>query len=219
MDEKIIGVVLEAFVVICGIAVTQFFSEGTVVDTDPAFSGDKTTSPDRYKPWYFISYISALIVIVTLVLRFLVGSQTQLMAAYGPEAKEVSFHGFIADVSFLMFFGAFLVGAAQAKSVRAFMVWLALTSAAGVGWSVMALWRGESNLPLWWLEINFLQFVLTFLLSRWCKPLGAPAGDGKTAAHWGLVVAGAWFIVIFFFDLKKILGPYLGQNHPLAMFH
>ena len=205
MNESIITVIGDTFIVICGVAVTQFFSGGTVIDTDPAFRTEKGKPPDRYRPWYVICYVLALIVLVTLVLRLLVGSHAQLVQAYNRHADIPSFHRFVVDISFLMFFGAFLVGAAQSKSVRAFMGWLALTSAAGAGWSFIALWRGDSDLPSWWLKVNFAQFVLTVVLSLWCQPLDAPPGSGKTAARCALILAGVWFMIIFVFDLEKII--------------
>jgi hypothetical protein len=205
MNESIITVVGDTFIVICGVAVTQFFIGGTVVDADPAFRTEKDKAPDRYTPWYVICYMLALIVVVTLVLRFLIGSHSQLVQEYSKPADIPSFHRFVTDISFLMFFGAFLVGAAQSKSVRAFMGWLALTSAAGAGWSFIALWRGYSDLPYWWLRVNLAQFVLTCVLSLWCRPVDALPGEGKIAARSALVLAGVWFMIAFVFDLEKII--------------
>jgi hypothetical protein len=205
MNENIIGAVVETFIVICGVAVTQFFSGGTVVDTDPAFWISDTDQKPRRDTWYVACYILALIVIVTLVLRFLIGSHEQLSREYSGQATIPSFHRFVTDISFLMFFGAFLVGAAQAKSVRAFMGWLALTSAVGVLWSFIALGRGDSNSPYWWLMVNFGQFLLTGSLALCCKPVDAKAGQGKTPARSSLVIAGIWFMLFFVFDLEKIL--------------
>jgi hypothetical protein len=200
-----IAAVGETFIVICGVAISQFFSgDGTVVDTDPAFRIDKQTPPKR-DTWYVICYVLALIILVTLILRLVIGSHTQLTDEYGRPVDYPSFRRFIADVSFLMFFGAFLVGAAQSKSVRGFMGWLALNSAAGFLWSAIALRRVHSPLVFWWLEVNLAQFVLTLILNRWCKPVDAGAGKGKTAATWGLVVAGVWFMLMFVFDLEKII--------------
>jgi hypothetical protein len=205
MNESILAVVGETFIVICGVAVTQFFIGGTVIDSDPAFRTAKDKPPERYTTWYVICYMLALIIVVTLVLRFLIGSHSQLILEYSRPADILSFHRFVTDISFLMFFGAFLVGAAQAKSVRAFMGWLSLTSAAGAGWSFIALSRGYSDLPHWWLRVNLAQFVMTGVLSLWCQPVDAQVGQGKTAARWALIIAGIWFMVFFVFDLEKII--------------
>jgi len=205
MNERILAVVGETFIVICGVAVTQFFVGGAVIDSDPAFRTEKDKPPERYAPWYVVCYMLALIIVVTLVLRFLIGSNSQLVQDYNRTPDIRSFHRFVTDISFLMFFGAFLVGAAQSKSVRAFMGWLALTSAAGAGWSLIALWRGHSDLAYWWLCVNFAQFVLTGLLSWWCRPVDDPPGKGKVAARWALILAGVWFMIIFVFDLEKII--------------
>ncbi|HMC31151.1 MAG TPA: hypothetical protein VKL99_09970 [Candidatus Angelobacter sp.] len=203
--KDIIAVVGEAFVVICGVAVTQFFTGGTVVDTDPAFrTQDDPNEPER-KFRYVTSYILALIILVTLALRFLIGSHVQMTQEYGEQIVASSFRRFVTDVCFLMFFGAFIVGVAQAKSVRAFMGWLAIISAAGVVWSFIALLRGASDLNEWWLAVNSGQLVLTAGLSRWCRPLDTAPGLGRKAASWALVIAGVWFMIIFVFDLQKMI--------------
>ncbi len=204
--KEIINVVGEAFIVICGVAVSQFFTGGTVLDHDPAFQTEASPNqPDRRKAWYVICYMLALIVLVTLVLRFLIGSHAQLMQEYGEQVDKRRFFKFVTDFCFLMFFGAFLVAVAQSKSVRAFMGWLAVISATGVLWSLMALVRGDRDLPYWWLAVNLIQFVLTGGLSLWCLPLSAKPGVGRKRAIWGLVMAGVWFMIIFALDLEKII--------------
>lgn len=215
--NDIIQVVGEAFIVICSVAVSQFFTGGTVIDQDPAFrTPDTPNQPERRSFWYILCYMLALIVLVTLVLRFIIGSHVHLMRQYPREVDLPSFRRFVTDVCFLMFFGAFLVGAAQSKSVRAFFGWLALTSGAGVLWSLIALWRGDPDLPYWWLWLNSFQLALTTALSVWCQPYNAKPGVGRTSARWGLVLAGAWFMIIFALDLQKIvLGKILlmGVSH------
>jgi hypothetical protein len=202
--NEIIAVIKDAFIVLCGVAISQFFTGGTVVDHDPAFRtpGDPRT-PER-KGAYVLSYTLALIIIVTLSLRFLIGSHVQMTHEYG---QQVARRRFVTDVCFLMFFGAFLVGVAQAKSVRAFMGWLAGISAAGVVWSIIAFKR--SPLAPWWLGVNtgqlVLAVVLATVLSRWCQPVNAPLAASRKRAVWSLVLAGLWFIIIFFFDLQKMI--------------
>jgi hypothetical protein len=204
--REIITVVGEAFIVICGVAVGHFFTGGTVVDHDPAFRTKASPDqPDRRKTWYVVCYMLALIVLVTLVLRFLIGSRVQLMQEYGEQVDQRHFFKFVTDFCFLMFYGAFLVAVAQSKSVRAFMGWLAVISGAGVLWSLIALARGDRDLPYWWLAVNSIQFTLTGGLSLWCLPLSASPEVGRKRAIWGLVMAGVWFMIIFAFDLEKII--------------
>ena len=200
--NEIIAVIKDAFIVLCGVAISQFFTGGTVVDHDPAFRtpGDPKT-PER-KGAYVLSYTLALIIIVTLSLRFLIGSHEQMTHEY---REQIARGRFVADVCFLMFFGAFLVGVAQAKSVRAFMGWLAILSAAGVVWSFIALPRSHFKLAQWWLLVNAGQLVLATVLSRWCQPVNAPLAAGRKRAVWSLVLAGLWFIIIFFFDLQMMI--------------
>lgn len=204
--KEIIGAVGEAFIVICGVAVTQFFADGgAVVDTDPAFRTKASSKePDRRTASYVICYMLALIVLVTLVLRFLIGSHVQLLQEYA-KVDEHSFNRFVTDACFLMFFGAFLVAVAQSKSVAAFMGWLAVLSVAGVLWSLIARWRGDTGLPDWWLKVNLVQFGLSFWLSLWCTDLRAESGFGRMRAIWGLALVGAWSMIIFVFDLERII--------------
>jgi hypothetical protein len=211
MDERTITVIGEVFIVICGVAISQFFTGGTVVDSDPAFRTQTGEPPDRYKPWHIVSYMMALIVLVTLLLRFLVGSSTELVQEYikqpcvqtGIHLFRHLFRRFVTDVSFLMFFGAFLVGVAQAKSVRAFMGWLALTSAAGVAWSLVALWRDNLGLPYWWLGVNFVQFVITACLSKWCEPVDAAPAKGSMAARWRALSSQVFGLCLFLYLIFK----------------
>lgn len=203
--REIIGVVGEAFVVICGFAVTQFFTGGTVVDTDPAFRTAHCPDKPERNTRYVVSYVLALIIVVTLSLRFLIGSRVHMMQEYGEQIPVKSFSQFVTDVSFLMFFGAFLVGVAQAKSVRAFMGWLAILSAAGVVWSFIALPRSHFELAQWWLLVNAGQLVLAAGLSLWCRPISVAPGTGRKPASWALAIAGICFMVIFALDLRKMI--------------
>lgn len=192
--NEFISVVTETFIVICGVAVTQFFTGGTVVDTDPIFK-------NASKLWYWICYVLALIVVVTLALRFLIGSRAQLSEAYPTIKTFPAFRAFVTDVSFLMFFGAFLVGAALAKTVRAFMGWLTVLSAAGVVWSSVALWRGEGKFAGWWLPLNLVQGLVVLGLFVWCSN----ESHASAAARWSLVITGVVFMTAFGLDLQKII--------------
>jgi len=199
--NDIIGDISQAFVVLCGIAISQFFSGGTVVDHDPAFRTPGHADEAEPNPGYVISYTLALIILVTLSLRFLIGSHMQMTNEY-KHLGAPSFPRFVMDVSFLMFFGAFLVGVAQAKNARAFMGWLALLSLTGIVWSSIAFAR--SPLAAWWLAVNAGQFALAVVLAACCPPRNAALGAGRTRAIWSFGVAGLWFVIFFFLDLYEI---------------
>jgi len=256
--RELIGVVRETYILIAGIAITQFFSSGVVVDTDPAFlttvsvgtsgspassantvvdtervsvaaisasatgittvvvdatttTGDAASVPkpevvvNNLRPiLYPICYAFSLIILVTLILRFLFGSYVQMIQQYGNQPSLGPFHKFLADVCFLMFFGALLVGAALAKTVRGFMGWLALSSALGILWSVIARWRGDpKDLTTWWLLANFVQFLFTARFYLLCESTGNSEDDRKHA-YSSLIIAGIVFMIIFRLDLKTI---------------
>lgn len=198
-----IGVVVEAFVVICSFAVAQFFTDGgTVVDQDPAFRASAEQKEPQHNFWYWACYAFALTALVTLVLRFLAGSHEQLTKGYPEVRTRQDFDRFLTDVSFLMVFGALLARTALTKTVRAFVAGLAGISAVGVLWSVI---RGEGKLGCWWLGVNVVQLVLTVALVMCCPPRGSAPNAGAKKVRAVLAVAAAWFCLAFYFDLQEIV--------------
>lgn len=218
MNEHIFQVIIDAFIVVVAVAVERFLTHYPVGTYDTAFKAlpGQTSKepmdpchPDNAPPvrdvWYWICYTLSLIIIVTLVLRFLIGSYTQLTGAYRGKSERCLIEWFITDICFLMFFGAFIVGAAMSKSVRGFMLWLALTSAIGVIWSSVAVVFRHEELACWWLAVNSIQAMITGALFFWCSRLGKQPGEGRIAVRFVLSVGAVWFMVIFPWDLIHIL--------------
>jgi hypothetical protein len=221
LEERTIAVVSDAFIVIVGVAVERFLTRYPLGRGDPAFKPRASSLPPaekpeicRYQPhgdatvdlWYWVCYCLALAILVSLVLRFLIGSGTHLAKHYIGKTTSQSVHQFITDIIFLMFFGAFLVGAALASSVRRFMMWLSLSSAVGILWSVIAVQvRGDRGFGCWWLAVNFFQCLISLALFLWCNQTGTSPGDGRRTVRWVLGLGSLWYVGIFWFDLQKIL--------------
>ncbi len=181
MEKEAIEVVTDAFIVIVGVAVERFLTDFPLGNNDPAFQQEhsfglrfKWRGPKK-DLFYWWCYVLALIILVTLVIRFLVGSRVDLLIAYTGTCP-LSVRKFISDVSFLMFFAAFIVGAALSERIRDFMGWLSFCAATGVLWSVMAFKLRPPQLcapapavsP--WQDLFFLAaFAAPMLAVQWCK--------------------------------------------------
>ena len=230
MNERSIEVVIDAFIIIIGIAVERFITKFPLRH-DPAFRLLKTAPRRRShrrpardvkrpilnklrywrsyfvsKSWYWICYVLSLSVIVTLVLRFLLGADLHLRNAY---LGKQDTHNFAWDVFALMCFGAFIVGAALAKYVRHFAWWLAGCSAVGTIWSALAVQRADpyslNVLIWWWFKINSAQFGIALCIGLLCWVHKALESKNKKYVIGGLVALSIWYIWIFPRDLEKIL--------------
>jgi len=243
MDERSIEVVIDAFIIVIGVAVERFITEFPLGE-DKAFDFLKTLphkrryrrphrtwkvkvrrlryriSQFRNKSYYLGSYGSSLAVIVTLVLRFLLGSDLHLRNAYLHNAGKQNINQFAVDIAVLMFFGTCIVGAALAESIQRFAWWLALCSAAGALWSWQALSRPDvqdlRDLVRWWFQINSVQCGIAFCLGVVCWYLGKSRSrklffwrfkkpeTKQKIMIWGVVILALWYLAIFPFDLGKI---------------
>jgi hypothetical protein len=255
MNERSIEVVIDAFIIIIGIAVERFIT-AFPLRHDPVFRLLKTAprrrrhrrpfdhmkwpklSKLRYwwsyfvsKSWYWICYACSLAVIVTLVLRFLLGADLHLRNAY---LGKQDIHNFAWDIFALMCFGAFIVGAALAKYVRHFAWWLAGCSGVGTIWSALALRRVDPHtldeLLWWWLKINSIQLAVALGIGLlcWClknkeskdkeskdkesknkesknKESKNKESKNKKYVMGGLVFLSFVYMLIFPCDLRKIL--------------
>src|SRR5689334_18009929 len=105
MNEHIFDVVSVAFVVIIGVAVERFLTEfplkhdPALRHPDPRAPRGAHAVPSRL---YHICYVLSLIAIVTLVLRFLIGSDSHLRQAYASATAKQEIDSFIVDICFLM---------------------------------------------------------------------------------------------------------------------
>jgi hypothetical protein len=216
MSEHTFEVVTTVFAVIVGVAVERFLTEFPL-KKDVAFAhpepqqartGARLTLSgqlrERPSKIYWFSYVFSLMAIVTLVLRFIMGSDFHLRHAYEKAASKPDIDNFIIDICFLMFFGAFIVGAALAEQIYRFALWLALFSGVAVVWSGIALLRGtQRGLIWWWLIINGIQLVLGLVVMLLC--LRWEKRKSYNSMICGLLVLAAWYVVIFPFDLEHIL--------------
>jgi len=240
MNERSIEVVIDAFIIIIGMAVERFITDFPLkhdsafrlLKTAPRRRPHRRPSPHRKqkgnkflywmsyffsKSQYWLCYGLSLAVIVTLVLRFLIGSDLHLRNAYlaRGESQDVSY--FAGDIAVLMCFGACIVGAALAKYIRHFAWWLAGCSAVGAVWSWSALGRPDTHglheLIRWWFKINSVQLGIALLTGALCW--FCQARKSKGIVIWGLALFSLWYIVIFPYDLKRILEiePRVPQVH------
>ena len=192
--------VLQAFSVVVGAALTRFFADPRVVDAQKFNDWEKHRDFIRE-----LFYWSVLTILITLAIRFLVGSGVHLRMIY-KDIQEFSLHTvlrFLKDLFFLFVFGAFLVRAVLSNEVRSFARWLALFSGTGCFWSGFEyLYYSAHPDPLAgiWFLINLFQFAITIT----CWQL-APKGE-ETKRCLGIVVSiMVIFVVIFCLDLAHIL--------------
>jgi len=202
--EHSIEVVGGTFLVVVGVAVERFLTGYPLGKNDPSFR-DPVHPTVIVRDWrYVMCYITSLVILVSVVIRFLLGSDAQLRNAYVEHAfGPPQVHSFVRDVVFLMFFGAFLVGAALSKTVSKFMAWLALSSGVGAVWSwIEVLVRPDTPYAWWWLEVNSKQFVVTLS----CFLLLWRARSARTTVPYVLGLLTVWYAVIFPIDIAHIIG-------------
>ena len=140
------------FTVVVGVALERFLKDHLVV------------AEQKYEGWrHELCYWSALTILITLAIRFLIGSYIHLHVTYVDAPTPKVLLRFLKDLFFLFAFGTFLVRAAIAKHFSSFMYWIMLFSAAGVAWSVIEVITRSYHLAWAWLLINLLQCVVTFV--------------------------------------------------------
>lgn len=210
MNEHSIEVVIDVFIVIIGIAIERFFTNFPL-GADPVFDsqilnrclGDPPRDHRKeHNGWYWPCFVLSLIVIVTLALRFLIGSDFQLRHAYVYKLGDI--HLFIWDICFLLGFGGFIVKAALAEDIHGFAGWLAGCSAVTTLWGILAFHRPDQHVLIrGWLIGDSIQFLLSLAVALWCWR--CKSRKSQKAAIYGLIVLFSWYIVFFPFDLKNIL--------------
>jgi len=149
--EGAVEAVLLAFTVVVGVALERFLKDHSVV------------AEQKYQGWrHELCYWSALTILITLAIRFLVGSYIHLHVTYVDTPTIKILLRFLKDLFFLFAFGTFLVRAALAERFRSFMYWIMMFSGAGVAWSIIEVITRPNHLAWAWLLINLFQFVVTF---------------------------------------------------------
>jgi hypothetical protein len=193
--------VLQAFSVVVGAALTRFFADPRVVDAQKFNDWENHRHLIRE-----LFYWSVLTILITLAIRFLVGSGVHLRMTYNREILD-SLHRtvfrFLKDLFFLFAFGAFLVRGVLANKVRSFARWLTLFSCTGCFWSVVEYFyytQHPDPFAKIWFFINLFQFAATSI----CWQL-APKGEETKRCLWIVVSLMVIFVIIFCIDLDHIL--------------
>lgn len=215
MDERTIEVIIDAFIVVIGVAIERFLTKFPLGSDEVFYPPPIQPYPDEIKPkhnkFYWWCYVPALMVVVSLVIRFLIGSDYHLRHRYmGSMGKS----GFIFDICVLMVFGAFIVKAALSERVDEFAFWLACCSGLGVGWSLWALCRRDNHGPvLGWFKINFCLLLVTLLVMGWCRHFRKRSSPKLVIA--GLMVLCLFYCVGFYCDVKGTIKSELDDRKAL----
>src|SRR5438270_4212008 len=111
--EGAVEAVLLAFTVVVGVALERFLKDHAVV------------IQEKYQGWrHELFYWSALTILITLAIRFLVGSYIHLHFTYAEVPTLKTVLRFLKDLFFLFVFGTFLVRAALALTSKSFIFWI-----------------------------------------------------------------------------------------------
>jgi hypothetical protein len=178
-----------AFVAVVAVALEEFYRDPRLVD-------EQKLDDSR---WYReVFYWSVLTVLVSLGIRFLIGSSVHLHGTI--EVNRGPVRDLLWDILWLFLFGSFIARAAGAKTVPEFAKWLIWFSGAGVVWSLIAISmnpRGTLtySLALGWLVINGIQFVVTFFLLKVPRNV-QPGGNDLVLRMLALAIVFAVFFIV-----------------------
>ena len=185
--EGAVNAVLLAFSVVVGAALETFLKH------------HPTVREQRFQGWrHELFYWSALTFLITLAIRFLVGSAVHLHFTYVDTSGP--FRWFLKDLFFLFVFGAFLVRAALAVPFRSFVFWLMMFSGTSFVWSGIELLTRPGPLARSWCWIDGFQLIVT--LACWWFVPQEPGARRNIPILSILVVV---FAVLFCVDLWHIL--------------
>jgi hypothetical protein len=166
---------------------------------------------------YWLCYWLTFVVLVSLSLRFVVGSAAHSDSL---DLSKIPTVGFIRDFVFLIAFGVVLVEAALARSHRYFMMWLVGFSAGGIAWSLL---EWNSDWGHWWFCAHSSQFAVTSVCC-WFAPK-EPAEHGLDDCPYVLKLTvlltalAAFYIAMFIADITHILAiPSSGSAPTLDVF-
>jgi len=215
-DTKAFGYAIEAvflaFVAVVAVALERAYRGPRLVEKQNF--ADKQWGLLRWESAE-VSYWAVLTVLVSLGIRFLIGSAVHLHASFVDNPGLV--RDFMWHVLWLFIFGSFIVRSAFAESVREFSKWLTWFAVAGISWSLVAIATHSlpkdgsaqvspsdamtRKLAMGWLIINGLQFVATF--SLWKLSKNEPTGTNQQVNR--LVVLAVAFGLLFIADACHIL--------------
>jgi hypothetical protein len=192
--------ILLAFSVVAGAALERLFNDQPLVK-------EENYQHPRDEVFYWL----VLTIVITVAIRFLVGSYVHLHMTYttsailwppGPlHVRLWSFSLFLRDLFFLFAFGAFLVRIVLSKTCERFMWWIMLFTAADIIWCVCELITHRSQPLAWgWFEIGIFQFLVAIIGWRLLEPKKASIRNLKVFVFLAII-----FAVIFCVDLWQIL--------------
>lgn len=202
--QELVHVGQDTFLVVVGVGLHSFlwhYKMGTDLGVENADHPDPDHKRDRR---YWLCHLLCLIVLVSLTLRFLVGSRAHSISSFiGLDRVTVDVWRFVRNFVFLIAFGVILVRAALSQSHRSFMKWLAWFSAVALAWC----WCDGTPWGQWWWKPNLLQGLVT--LTAWWVLGERPAAPGEEAYGKRLVIVlsglGLCYFVIFPWDLWHIV--------------
>jgi hypothetical protein len=150
-----------------------------------------------------VVYFSAFTALVSLALRFVIGSEIHLNHTYVAHGTPEDYLKFLRDICFLVLFGALLVKVALSKDLREFTSWLIKFFLACIAWSLIECPKTEFG--RWWLGLNLLQLVITLAfggLMKWFVDKKTNPGPYKAILA---ALLAAFYFAIFSFDLRKLM--------------
>jgi len=189
--------VLFVFGAVVAVALERFLTESPMV---AAFRSNPGNGPWRRELFYW----SSLTVLVSLSLRFLIGSAVQLDGTYVKQNLTSSpYLRFFKDLAFLVTFGVFLVRASMSSDVSEFARWLTWFFVVAIIWCLV-YWIecrciGAAAELRRWLPINTLQLAMT-LLFWWLVKVNQNQPEPCLLA--GLAVS---YAIIFGFDVRNVI--------------
>jgi hypothetical protein len=197
-------------------AVSVVFVAVVAVALERFYRDPKIVNAQRFERSYCREtfYWSVLTVLVSLGLRFLIGSAVHLHGTI--EQNRGPLRDLLWDVLWLFVFGSFIVRAALAEDDSEFARWLRWFSGAAVLWSLIAVFPHPHDtltcrLAIGWLIINGAQFAATFIISGHVRP-----GSNEQVVR--MLVLAFVFGVLFMVDLAQILNDSFWSCIPSA-FH
>jgi len=197
--------VVVAFVAVVAVALERFYKDRKLVE---AQNFEAALCPRYLFRWRCdeVFYWSVLTVLVSLAIRFLIGSAVHLHSTI--EESHGPVRDFLWDILWLFVFGSFIVRAALAQTTREFSKWLISFSVAGILWSLIAILVSPCGaltyrLGRGWLAINGAQFIATFLL--WRTSGEEPKPENRISRVRGMFALAFVFGVLFVFDVCHIL--------------
>jgi hypothetical protein len=154
-----VKIILDLFAVVVGVAIERFLTESSL------FTEPYCTKPwlNGQKRWLRVLFCWACLTILTsLALRFLVGSEHEMHAAYKSVQGVVPIYWFFEDLAFLLVFGVFLVKTALSTKPEDFVLWLIRFFVAAIIWSLIDFVHLRMHDPtgIWWFGVNLIQLLL-----------------------------------------------------------